>query len=81
MALFTRSFSVDHVFTRDDVLSIREGDILANCFGRCEMVTSITYRGVDINGRAFVGFYQTFGEGGGGMSNSVKEGEAVVTVR
>jgi hypothetical protein len=42
-------------------------------------VVRIAYRGVDINGRAYVGFYTAFGENGT-LSGSYKEGELVRTV-
>jgi|WetSurMetagenome_2_1015567.scaffolds.fasta_scaffold494268_1 hypothetical protein len=66
--------------TRKEVEELREGDAALDCFGKLRRVMRITYRGVDIYGRAYVGFYTAFGENGGSISHSYKEGELVRTV-
>jgi hypothetical protein len=65
--------------TREQVEWLKEGDLALNCFGRMVPVVRIAYRGVDINGRAYVGFYTAFGQNGT-LSGSYKEGELVRTV-
>lgn len=38
-------------------------------------IVEITYRGISIGGRAYVGGYTEFGDNGGAMSFSIGEGE------
>jgi hypothetical protein len=55
------------------------GDTALDCFGSWAVVDSITYRGTDIKGRAFVGFY-TVSTNGLKCSQSYKVGKLVRTV-
>jgi len=67
------------IYSREDVENLTVGDEVLNCFGKLHKVTSITYRGIDINGKAYVGFYQEFSEHCQ-ISNSMKEGESIALV-
>lgn len=60
--------------TAADVLELKVGDQAPYIFGTSTVV-EITYRGVDVNGKAFVGYYVQFGENGSRMSASLKEDE------
>lgn len=68
--------------TRDDVESLTVGDLALDCFGNLVPVMSIAYRGIDIKGKAYVGFYLRFGAEGSTstISASIKEGEPVDTL-
>ncbi len=79
MALSSQTFSVNHVFTRGEVLCLREEDVVTNCFGNLKKITKIYVQRNDINGKAFACFYQEFGNDSK-MSNSVQEGEPIHTV-
>jgi hypothetical protein len=74
-----KMYSVDHVFTRGDVLSLRVGDCLTNVFGDITPITSIYAQENAVDGTAFCCFYQAYGENAT-MSNSVSEGEAIHTL-
>ena len=65
--------------TREQVEGLQAGDLALDCFGRMSRVVRIAYRGVDVNGRHFVGFYTELGEHSS-ISNDYKEGELVVTL-
>ncbi len=58
--------------TRETVEDLRIGDTAPNCFGT-GTVTEIHGRGVDVNGRAFVCYYSTWGNGSSTVSGSMKE--------
>jgi hypothetical protein len=62
--------------TKDDVANLRVGDLAPNCFGALAEVTEICYRGVDVEGHAYVGYYTRTGPTSS-MSMSMKEGELV----
>jgi len=57
------------------------GDLAPDCFGKMARVTSITFRGVDVKGKAFVGYYTEYGENNGAISGSMKEDETVSTIQ
>jgi hypothetical protein len=60
------------IATRNLIETLRVGDLLPNCFGKeCEVVR-IFARGTDVNGKRYVCFYQSFGNGSK-MSNSLTE--------
>ncbi|MCK9369893.1 hypothetical protein M0R04_08315 [Candidatus Dojkabacteria bacterium] len=65
--------------TLDDIESLQIGDLVPTCFGRLSPVTSISYRGVSIHGKAYVGYYQQFGENST-ISGSMTENEYIATV-
>lgn len=65
--------------TRDQVNSLKVGDLALDCFGRWSTVVEITCRRDDIHGRRFVCFYTSFGPTSR-ISASMKEGELVRTV-
>jgi hypothetical protein len=65
--------------TLDDIESLQVGDFVPDCFGRLSPITSITYRGVDIHGKAYVGYYTKFSDNAT-ISGSLKEGEYLATV-
>jgi hypothetical protein len=65
--------------TRDDVTSLKVGDMAPNCFGRMAQVSEITCQRDDVNGKAFVCFYAIYGSNGT-MSGSLKEDEILRTV-
>lgn len=59
--------------TKRDVECLAPGDIAPTIFGWAKVV-SIAYRGTDITGRAYVGYYAEFGENAI-ISHSLKENE------
>jgi hypothetical protein len=61
------------------VAGLAVGDKALDCFGAWAVVDSITYRGTDTDGRAFVGFY-TISANGLKCSHSYKVGRLVRTV-
>ena len=66
--------------TRQDVESLKVGDIAPNCFGDNGTVKEITYRGIDIHGKAYVGYYVTWHDDTSRISESLKENEVLSTV-
>lgn len=80
-----RQSTVDNVLvtrpTREDVESLQIGDLAPDCFGKMSPVTSITYRGTNVHGKAFVGFYTAFGDNNGAISGSMVEDETVPTIQ
>jgi hypothetical protein len=65
--------------TREDIETLKVGDLAPDCFGRMNRVTEIFAQKDDINGRAFVCYYTAFGTSGS-CSHSMKEGELLRTV-
>jgi len=65
--------------TRKAVENLKVGDLAPDCFGRMNKVTSITYHGDDIHGKAYVGYYVEFGDNAQ-ISGSLKEDEILATV-
>jgi len=72
-------FYPDHVFTADEIQGLAVGDVLANCFGNPEPITSINCREQDSEGRWFAIVYQQFGETSE-MSNTISEGSPIPSV-
>lgn len=68
--------------TLAEVDGLAVGDLVLDCFGKLSPVVEISYRGVDVAGKSFVGFYQRFGDEGSTstISGGLKEGEPVVTI-
>ena len=66
-------------FNRQQLESLKVGDLVPNCFGQMKPITRITCKDEDIKGRFFVCFYQQFGESSE-MSNSLKECDNMVMV-
>jgi hypothetical protein len=80
--------------TRIEIEGLRVGDVLERTvdliphsglkakegarYGMRGAVTEISFRGVSVHGRAYVGGYTAFGAGGSSMSFSVSEGEEIV---
>lgn len=77
-----------NVWTRAQVQSLKVGDVLQETidtrnsqalpdarWGTPRRVVKISYRGDDIHGKAYVGFYTEFGKGAT-ISGSIKEGES-----
>lgn len=62
--------------TSTHIDNLKVGDQVINCFGKFAEVVEINYRGVDAEGRKFVGFYTSTG-GTGSVSGSLKEGRLV----
>lgn len=67
--------------TREDIESLQIGDLAPDCFGKMSPVTSIIFRGTNVHGKAFVGFYTEYGENNGAISGSMTEDETVSTVQ
>ena len=65
--------------TLDDIERLQVGDFVPDCFGKLSPITSITYRGTDIHGKAYVGYYTKFGDNAS-ISGSLKESECLATV-
>jgi hypothetical protein len=59
--------------TETDVQGLKVGSETLDCFGHWRRVTEITYRGTDVEGRPYVGFYTT-------ISGSYKVGRLERTV-
>lgn len=66
--------------TREDVEALKVGDLAPNCFGGMAIVKEITYRGVNLKGKAYVGYYAAFGDNNGSISGSLIENQTVSTV-
>ncbi len=65
--------------TRDDIEQLSVGDYVPNCFGKLAPITSITFRGISIQGKAYVGYYTQFSDNAT-ISGSMTEGEYLATV-
>jgi len=66
--------------TKEDVLNLKVGDTVMNCFGHKEVkVLEIIYRGQDVHGKHFVGFKTEFGDKAT-MTGSFKEDRIIHTV-
>ena len=65
---------------KDYIINLKEGDLAQDCFGNISKVVRISYRGQDIGGLNFVGYYVEFGSNGGTISHSIKEGEILATL-
>ena len=63
----------------DTVAELRPGMEAVTVLGRFP-VAEIAYRGTDIEGAPFVGFYVITGPTGGRMSGNYKAGELVLTI-
>lgn len=75
-----KTFPANHTFTAAEIDGLAAGDVLANCFGRLEPITSITGVGTCLaNGKRFACFYQRNGDDDRRMSGHINEGRAVVT--
>ncbi len=59
--------------TRSEIESLAVGNLAPDCFGNLRTVVEISFRGIDINGRAYVGYTTWFGANST-VSNSLKEG-------
>lgn len=71
-----------YVPTRDEVLNVKEGDMVPHPYGgRMAKVARVAYRGVDVKGNHYVGVYVDNGAKGSTISTSFKEGELHRTVR
>lgn len=66
--------------TRHDIENLKVGDTVPNCFGRLGTIVEISYRGYDINGMAYVGYYVTWHDGDSRISDSLKENQVNMTV-
>jgi len=64
---------------RQDLEALKLGDYALNPFGSFAKIVEISFRGTDINGKYYVGYYTEFGKNGS-ISNSIKEGEILPTV-
>ena len=65
--------------TGADIDNLKVNSMAIDCYGRKSKVTEVSYRGVDANGRKFVGFYVSTGSGE--MSHSLKEWKLARTLR
>ncbi len=65
--------------TKEEVMGLKIGDQVMNCFGKYTEVTSITGGGTDVNGKAFICFYQRFAVDST-MSGSIKEDTPITTI-
>lgn len=66
--------------TRQDIESLQVGDYAPNCFGKFGKVNEISYRGIDVNGKAYVGYYVQWHGDDSSISESIKEDNIVMTV-
>jgi len=65
-----------YIPTRQDVESLKVGDMALNCFGRQAEVVEISFRGTDLKGKQFVGVKLDFGPNST-ITQSFKEDELV----
>ena len=63
-----------HIPTRDEVASLKIGDYSLDCFGQMAEVVRVSFRGQDMLGRAYVGYYTRSRSGNGSTSMSIKQG-------
>lgn len=66
--------------TRQDIESLQVGDYAPNCFGKFGIVNKIAYRGIDVNGKAYVGYYVQWHGDGSSISETLKENRILMTV-
>ncbi|MFA5154305.1 MAG: hypothetical protein WC554_17280 [Clostridia bacterium] len=66
--------------TKEDIDNLKVGDFAPNCFGKFGKVKSITYRGIDVNGKAYVGYYVEWHGENSSISESLKEDDLLITV-
>lgn len=66
--------------TRQDIENLKVGDYAPNCFGKFGKINSITYRGIDVNGKSFIGYYVQWHGENSSISESLKEDEILSTV-
>lgn len=61
--------------------NLQVGDMAIDVFGNISKVVEISFRGKDLNGREYVGYYTAHGVGTGSkISHSAKEGEIIPTL-
>jgi hypothetical protein len=65
--------------TKHDIENLRVGDSVPNPFGRLGVITEISYRGIDINGLAYIGYFVTWHDDGI-ISDSLKENRVNMTL-
>lgn len=65
--------------TKNDVASLKVGDMALDCFGRWKRVIEVQYRGTSVQGHDYVGFCTEFGPTST-MSHGYKVGELCRTV-
>lgn len=81
--------------TRTEIESLKVGDVLERTldvdgftlkarpgarYGMKGAVTEISYRGVNVKGRTYVGGYTAFGSNNGAMSFSIAEGDESIRI-
>ena len=66
--------------TRENIENLKIGDYAPHCFGAWGKVNSITFRGNDIHGKAYVGYYVQWHGEDSSISQSIKEDEIVATI-
>jgi len=67
------------VWDKEKIQTLKAGDFAPDCFGNLVKVVEISFRGVDVNGLAYVGYSTEFGPNSS-ISNSMKEGKILRTV-
>ena len=68
-----------YIPTKAEIESLAIGDIALDSFGKMAEVVEISYRGTDVHGKVYVGFYTRLSESAK-VSHSYKEGRLVRTV-
>jgi len=63
----------------EDVANLKVGDLALDCFGKWSSVTEISFRGTDILGKTYVGFFTAAGPTSS-ISGTYRVGELVRTV-
>jgi hypothetical protein len=66
--------------TKEDCQNLKAGDYAPNCFGKFAKVNQIMYRGIDIHGKAYVGYYVQWHGEYSSISMSIKEDQILMTV-
>jgi hypothetical protein len=69
------------MITRDEVMNLRAGDLAPDWAGCMRPVVEIHAQRDDIHGKAFACYYTESPSGNGSASNSMKEGELLITTR
>lgn len=67
--------------TKQDIDNLKIGDRAPTCFDYDGIVKEIIYRGIDINGKAYIGYYAEWSLTDSRISMSLKENELVIPVK
>ena len=68
--------NVEFSLTAQQILEMKAGDVMPNCFGEMKAIVEVSFRGVnESTGKMFIGVKQQFGSSASStMSNTYHEG-------